>query len=103
MAAFHIGFAHANPAQKFTQLGQILGSFFTGTQIGFGNHLNQGHATAVEVNHALPMLEFGLAGIFFKVHFVDAHASGFPIRHVQVQVSALANRLKKLGDLKAFG
>jgi len=102
VTALHIRFGNANPAQKLAQLGQVLGGFLRGAQIGLGDHFHQRHAAAVKVHQAFAVLNLGFAGILFQVQFVDAHPPASAVRPLQVHVTALANRLVKLGNLVAF-
>jgi len=48
------------------------------------------------------VIELGFAGIFFEVQLVNANAADGTIRHVQVEIAALADGLVELGDLVAL-
>jgi len=80
-----------------------LGGLIGAAQVRAGDHLDQRHAAAVEVDQPAPVLVFGLAGVFFDVQLGDADAARVALRHGQVHVAAIADRHVILRDLVALG
>ena len=52
----HIRLRDAQPAQQLAQAGEILSGFVRRAQVGAGDHFDQRHAAAIEIDQAHPAL-----------------------------------------------
>ncbi len=106
MGFFHIRFRDADPAQELAQADQVLGGFVGRAQVGPGDHLDQRHAAAVEIDQAATVLVLGLTGVFFQVQLGDVDPPDVSLTaalHRHIQVAAARQRHVVLRDLVAFG